>query len=253
MPASETVTLTFDEPLVRGKCYLITGNLADRLAGESIQVWVGNSTDKELVTTIVANGDFSLPFDYTTSSTVLLSLILIMNSNIKDEIEYDITELAVKLDPDCATEYCSECFNLDNCGDAPTKEYLYLEWTNSDDGFGMNYTSVPLTHSLWIKGGLRNFDYPYLNEDIFTTSGGDAFPVYVDSVKTKELWVEDVPEYIHDALRLGVVHDTFKINGLDYTKEAGSYSPDWDTPNSLLAPVVVKLREKIQDTKNENC
>lgn len=246
MPA-ETIMLTFEDALTRGKCYLITGTLSGREIGQSVQVHVGNDTDKELVTTLVANGDFSLPFDYTTSSTFFKSLYLILTADTMD-----FTNLALKLDPDCSTEYCSECFNLDNCGVQPTKEYLFLEWTNEDDGFGMNYTQVPLTHTLWIKGGLRNADYPY-QEDYFTTSGGNNFPVYVDSVKTVELWVEDLPEYIHDALRLGVVHDSFKVNDVEYTKGDGGYSPDWDTPNSMLAPVVVKLREKYQDTKNENC
>ncbi len=116
----------------------------------------------------------------------------------------------------------------------------------------MNYTQVPLTHSLWIKGGLRNNDFPY-DEDYFADSAGTDSPIYVDSVETIEMWVHDVPAYIHQALRLGVVHDSFTVNGTQYTKVAGGYSPDWDTPNSLMAPVIVKIREKYQDTKNENC
>lgn len=252
MPVTEIVTLTFDETLERGKCYLVTGNVSGMIAGESVQVKLGNNADDELVTTIVADGNFSLPFDYTTSDTFFESLILTMFSNVKTSIEYDFTDLAVKLDPECAQEYCSECFSLDNCGVQPTKEYLYLEWTNNDDGFGMNYTSVPLVHSLWVKGGLRNEDYPY-QEDYFSTSGGSYFPVFVDSIKTIELIVERVPAYIHDALRLGVVHDEFTVNGVKYSKVDGSYSPNWDTPNSLLSPVIVKLRESFQNTKNENC
>lgn len=253
MPATDTIPLILDESLERGKCYLIEGNLEDIIAGESIQVYMGNDTTRELITTLVfTDTTFSLPFDYTTASTFYQSLILVMNSNVKSQIEFDVTNLSLKLSPDCAQEYCSECFNLDNCGTNPTKEYLFLEWTNNDDGFGMNYTGVPLVHSLWIKGGLRNNDFPY-TEDYFTTSGGTSFPVYVDAVETIELWVEDVPAYIHQALRIGVVHDEFTVNGVEYTKADGGYSPDWDTPNSLLAPVIVKLREKYQDTRNENC
>lgn len=253
MPATEVISLIFDEPLERGKCYLLTGVLSGRVSGEHFQIRVGNDTTEEFITTIVTNGDFSVPIDYTASSPFYKFVSLTLFSNVNDTINFDITELSLKLDPECAQEYCSECFTLDNCGTNPTKEYLYLEWTNNDDGFGMNYTGVPLIHSLWLRAGLRNEDYPY-TEDYFTTSGGTHFPVYVDSVKTVELWVDDgVPAYIHDALRLGIVHDEFTVNGVEYTKGDGGYSPDWDTPNSFLAPVIVKLREKYQDTRNENC
>lgn len=246
------IPLTLDQQLERGKCYLLTGTMAGRESGESALIQIGNDTTKDLLGTLVADGDFSLPYSYTTSSPYAQTLYIAERTGADTDVDFQITDLALKLNPSCAEEYCSECFSLDNCGVAPTKDYLHLEWTNNDDGFGMNYTGVPLIHSLWIKGGLRNEDYPY-TEDYFTTSGGTHFPVYVDSVKTIEMWVEDVPAYIHDALRLGVVHDEFTVNGVDYAKAEGGYSPDWDTPNTLLAPVIVKLREKYQNTKNENC
>lgn len=249
---TETITLNLYTPLERGKCYILSGTVSNLGAGEDIIIKIGNSTSSENVFLISADGDFSEQFDYTSSDTYFQSLILTADSGNNETFEYNITNLALKLDPECATEYCSECFDLDNCGVSNSQEYLYLEWTNNDDGFGMNYTEVPLVHSLWIKAALRNADYPY-EEDYFTTSSGNHFPVYVDSVKTVEMWVHDVPEYIHDALRIGVVHDNFTVNGTQYSKSDGGYSPDWDTPNSLLAPVIVKIREKYQDTKNENC
>lgn len=240
------------EPLQRGKCYIFSGTMTDWVTGQGISVLIGNSTETFPLGAVATNGDFTFSFYYTSSDTFYKSIYILENPLTGDPATFDIINLSVKLDPDCATEYCSECFELDNCGVSNSQEYLYLEWTNNDDGFGMNYTSVPLIHSLWIKGALRNADYPY-EEDYFTTSSGTHFPVYVDSVKTVEMWVHDLPEYIHDALRIGVVHDSFTVNGREYAKADGGYSPDWDTPNSLLAPVIVKLREKFQDTKNENC
>lgn len=240
------------EPLERGKCYILTGTMTNWSLGQSILLAIGNETSKSHLGAVAANGDFTFSFDYTTSDTFYKSIYIYENPITGNPVTFDLENLAVKLDPNCATEYCSECFDKDECGVSNSQEYLYLEWTNNDDGFGMNYTKVPLVHSLWIKGALRNADYPY-EEDYFTTSSGTHFPVYVDSVKTIEMWVHDLPEYMHDALRLGVVHDSFTVNGVEYTKGDGGYSPDWDTPNSLLAPVIVKLREKYQDTKNENC
>lgn len=250
--AELTIPLILDQALERGKCYVISGNTTALGIGEDVQVRIGNETQSTLLFLISGEGEFSEEFNYTHSSPFFQTVYFVIDTGADSDSDFDVTDVSLKLNPDCAQEYCSECFTLDNCGVAPTKEYLYLEWTNNDDGFGMNYTGVPLIHSLWIKGGLRNADYPY-TEDYFTTSGGTHFPVYVDAVKTIELWVEDVPDYIHDALRLGVVHDEFTVNGVEYSKADGGYSPDWDTPNSLLAPVIVKLREKYQDTRNENC
>lgn len=250
--ATETIKLTLDTSLERGKCYIISGTITGIENDEDVQLRIGNDTSTELLFLIANDGEFTVSFDYTTSSTFFQSVYLVIDTGADPTYTWTIDDLSLKLDPDCASEYCSECFNLDNCGENPNKEYLFLEWTNEDDGFGMDYTSVPLRHSLWVKGGLRNAGFPY-EEDYFTTSGGNNFPVYVDSIKNIELWVEDVADYIHDALRLGVVHDHFYVNGVEYTKAQGNYEPDYDTPNSLLAPVIIKIREKFQNTKNDNC
>lgn len=239
------IRLILDLNLTRGKCYTVSGTASGIGAGESALIEVGNATTTDSVGTVNADGDFSFDFNYTASATFYKSLYFIETGT------FDITNLSLKLDSDCATQYCSECFDKNDC-DYPG-ETLNLKWTNNTkDAFGLNYTAVPLTHTLTVKGGLRNYDYNY-DEEYFNTSKGFNFPVYVDSIKQIEMWVHDVPEYIHDALRIGIVHDDFRVNNVKYTKVEGGYSPDWDTPNSLLAPVIVKLREQTQDTKNRNC
>lgn len=231
-------------PLECGRCYIITGTLVST-SGSSNFAWsIGNTYEGTLFPVVSGLGDFSQSFEYT--GDILYETIYIENTNAPV-----IDNLELKLSEECAEEYCSECFSLED-EQCCSGEYLTLQWTNNDDGFGFNYTSMPLVHSLTIKGGLRNADYPY-DEDYFNTSSGRFFPVYVDAVKTQEMWVERIPEYIHDALRLGVVHDEFTINGQTYSKAEGGYSPDWDTPNSFLAPVIVKVRKRTQNTKNVNC
>lgn len=240
------IRLILDTDLERGKCYKLTGYAIVQVP-DTLSFYIGNETSKELIFTIpVSIGEFELDFSYTTSDTYFQSLYVDINGDI------DITDLALKLDPECATEYCSECFSLEDCTYPPNQELIFLQWTNEDDGFGFNYTSVPLVHSLWLKGGLRDDDYSY-DEEYFTTSDGRNYPVYVDALKQQSLYINEVPAYIHDAIRLGVVHDTFKINGELFTKADGGYSPDWNTPNSLMAGVIVRVRQQTQDTKNLNC
>lgn len=231
-------------PLECGRCYIITGTSSGLSDPESAVLYLGNTYNTTLLGSVSTSGDFTFSFDYT--GDVLYETLFIDESGT-----FDITNLELKLSPECSEEYCSECFSLED-EQCCSGEYLSLQWTNNDDGYGFNYTSMPLVHSLTIKGGLRNADYPY-DEDYFNTSGGRFFPVYVEAVKTQEMWVERIPEYIHDALRLGVVHDEFTINGQTYSKAEGGYSPDWDTPNSFLAPVIVKVRRRTQNTKNVNC
>lgn len=241
------IRILLDTTLERGKCYKLTGS-AVVVFPEELSFYIGNETAKDLIFTIPSSpGSFELDFSYDSDDTFYQSIYVDLNGN-----DIDITDLAVTLDPECATEYCSECFQKQECPDPPNHEEMFLKWTNDDDGFGMNYTALPLVHTLWLKGGLRNDDYTY-DEEYFTTSDGKNFPVYVDAIKQVSMYINDIPAYIHDALRLGIVHDEFSVNGTLYTKGDGGYSPDWDTPNSLLAPVIVKIREQIQDTKNQHC
>lgn len=246
------IRLVLDTELERGKCYTFAGTVA---ANTNVIFYIGNEVQKTFllqVTTAGAEFSFShtkdtlAPLNYTTASTLYNSLY------VEFITEGDITNLAVKLDEQCALEYCSECFKLEDCTYPSSQELVYLEWTNKDDGFGFDYTSLPLIHSVWLKGGLRDDDYTY-DEEYFSTSNGRHFPVYVDAVKTQALYINEIPAYIHDAIRLGVVHDDFKINGVRFTKAEGGYNPDWNTPESLLAGVIVRVREQTQNTKNYHC
>lgn len=231
-------------PLEEGRCYTLSGTVVAS-SGDGVIFYIGNDeTTYTIGSPLYTNGQtIDLDFTYTVGRYYQKLFMDLTGENIQ------VNDLRLELSPECAEKYCSECFSLEKCEEP---EYLTLEWTNDDDGFGINYTSLPLVHSLTVKGGLRQADYTY-DEDYHTTSAGRFFPVYVDSVKMQEMWVERVPEYIHDALRLGVVHDHFTINGVSYSKAEGGYSPDWSTPDSFLAPVIVKVRQRTQDTKNINC
>lgn len=248
------IRLILDNPLERGKCYRISGHIA----GNNIASFlVGNETEKieifQIATSPGSGADFSELFEYASDSTFFQSIYIDdISPSVPGADPVDVTEFSLTLDPSCATEYCSECFQKRECADPPNHEEIFLKWTNFDDGFGMNYTALPLVHSLWLKGGLRDDDYSY-DEEYFSDSAGHNYPVYVDAIKSISMYVNPIPAYIHDALRLGVVHDEFSVNGTLYTKGDGGYSPDWDTPNSLLAPVIVKIREQTQNTKNQHC
>ncbi len=243
MPHLSDIELVLQIPLTRGKCYTLAGELTNASPGARAQFKMGNDQVQNSIGLQTGNGVFSFDFNYTATTTFNQSLFVAENGT------FSLINVSIKLQESCQQDYCSECFSLETCTEP---EYLNLQWTNNDDGFNINYTSLPMTQTLTVKGGLRQQDYTY-DEDYFTTSRGKNFPVYVSAIKNVEMWVERVPEYIHDALRIAIVHDNFTVNLVEYSKGEGGYSPDWQTPQSFLAPVIVRLREKTQDTKNLNC
>lgn len=242
------VVIPLGSLLTYGDCYYFTGLAANRQIGESALIEIGNGTTFDTLGTVSANGGFVFFFTYDTGEDYTEINITFTGG------EFDLTQLKLRLRSECDEKICSECFRLQDCT-PPHREHLKLEWTNNDgdnsEAFGFNY-AVPFTQSLYIVGGLRNANYSY-DEEIFQTSIQERFPIYVAATKVKELWVHELPEYLHDALRLALVHDIFKIDGERFVKLEGEYAPDWDTPNSMLAPVIVNVTKFDQNTVNDNC
>lgn len=221
------------------KCYYISGTITNYTAGSTV-FRIGDGSTFDTLLTVSANGGFVKRFTY--DGTTDYTYFQISTGNMQ------LNDLMLRLDPACNPVVCSECFKLTDCERC---EHMKLSWTNNDDAFGFSFQS-PFTQTVYIQGGLRVPDYPY-EEEYFTTSERSTFPIYVAARKTQELWIHEIPEYLHDAIRLGVVHDSFYINDVKYVKVEGSYTPDWDVPNTLLAPVIVKVAEAVQNTTNSNC
>lgn len=231
----------FDED----KCYTLSFSIEDYSAGSVTFYLYYGATLKANLGTFNANGDYTVDFDGS-----LLPNRLVFETVAPFSLG-SIRGISIKLDATCADNtICSECYDYAECH---TGSKLDIRYTNSETGLGFNYSTFGLTRQILVRGGLRNEDFPYPNEDYFTDSRGEQFPIFVYSKETVECIIEDAPAYIHQALRLAFVHDQLWINGKQYVKEPGSYSPDWDLPNSLLAPVVIKISPKIQNTYNDNC
>ena len=230
--------------MTEGLCYYLSGHLQDVGGGDSVDFEIGNGTTFDTLGTISADGGFNFFWTYTASPEYTVLKITITGT-------VTLTKLAIRIQEQCIPKVCSECFTVNNC-EPPHREHLLLAWYNNEDGFGFQYSGVDFIQTLYVVGGIRNPDYSY-DEELFINSSQERFPVYVAATKTKELWIHEIPEYLHDAIRLGIAHDYFSINGEKWVKLEGSYSPDNDTPNSLLAPVIVKIAKFDQNTVNDNC
>lgn len=153
-------------------------------------------------------------------------------------------------DLDDVGAHCSECFILKDSHPCTLK----LEWWNDSDAFGFYYPdTLPYTfkHSIRVAGSLAKTSYTGEKES-FTDTEGEQIIVYADKKQVKELAINDMPEYMHEALAIGIDHDHFTINGDEYIIEENSYEPLW-RKTSDLAPVVLDVRPKIQNLKNSYC
>ena len=135
---------------------------------------------------------------------------------------YQLQDMSIKKQSACADTYYSECYNLDEC----TEKHLLLQWTNDENGLGFNYAQLGFIQQLRVEGGIRILSGTYEDETFYTTSGGVRGQLYSQPTKNQEMWVHEIPEYLHNAIRLAIAHDHFFIDGTEYVKQTDR---DWET------------------------
>jgi hypothetical protein len=145
-------------------------------------------------------------------------------------------------------EYITNTLRITNNTDCT----LLLSWTNNDNGFGFEFENT-LFNPIW-RGVAKLWkpNYEADKNEYYTDSKGTRIALYVRSVKKKLLTINEVPEYIHDALRLALKCDKLYIDGVQYVMEDGDYSPTWRN-SSENAPVEVEVITYTQNTINSNC
>lgn len=104
-----------------------------------------------------------------------------------------------------------------------------------------------------IFGKIRNSRYPDEESVIYRDLSGAVSLQYNENTEIKELQVFEVPERVHDWLRLALRSQTLtlEINGVSKTfvKVAGDYTPNW-RKTSTYAPVIVEIMETNQVSSN---
>lgn len=150
---------------------------------------------------------------------------------------------------DIKTPSCTGCYNLATTHSC-TK---LLKWRNDDDAFGINYTAFQAVwHHMRVNAVLKTPSYPQEQED-YVDSGGTGSMLYFSSRKAKELFIDDIPEYMHDAIAIGKGHDEFFIDGVEYICEK-AYEPEWDeVPLLKTAKSRFLVYKKTQNNKNKLC
>ena len=125
-----------------------------------------------------------------------------------------------------------------------------ITWTNTEDGLGFDFTNFTYSQKMRIEARLHKPRY-LMDELIFTDSVGSTSLIYGKRVKSYLFETDLIPEFMHDALSSGMMHDTFSIDSIQYVKREGEYSPDWE--RFADASVAVELIKASELTVNNNC
>jgi hypothetical protein len=125
-----------------------------------------------------------------------------------------------------------------------------LTWSNNDNAFGFD-ASLDFIQSLRVNCKQWQPSYKKTKE-VFEDSQGNISILRSSVKKVELLTVSEMPQYLHDALSIGIEHDNFSIDGIPYVVEEEEYTPSW-RKSSQLAPVEISVIKKTQNLVNENC
>ncbi len=176
------------------------------------------------------------------------SIVSASGDNIQYNIDWsDYEEGCYKIHFSYASiDYVSDCLSIKLSHGCT----LLLSWTNDENAFGFDYSNLAFTQNLRVKAKLWQPKYQK-EKNVFTDSAGNRSILKSETAKLELLTVAEMPVYLHDALSIGIEHDTFEVDGQEYVNEESEYTPKW-RKSSQLAPVDV-LIVKDQNLKNSNC
>lgn len=222
--------------LINGVQYTLSFRILNRVSGGVFFEVGGTST-----ASYSSNGVYSIDI---TPSNILSPSIFIRQSTSPTQLDIDNVSLKVKTD-DLTVDGKSECLRVCNQDDC----YTLIQWRNDNNSFGFFYGDSTYYHQMRVLGRLRSQKINDLEFNPFKNSIGQMGFPYYNGQKVEELAISPMPEYMHNALAIGLSHRTILIDGVPYTR-AGGYIPDGND-DSELTKVVVEVAKKNQ-TNLEN-
>jgi len=152
-------------------------------------------------------------------------------------------------------QFCSEPFNVKTTHPC-TK---IIRWRNDENAFGFEYVNfLTYYHYFRMNCKLGRPTYPVEQSNHEDSSAHNRIlRAQVD--KTLEMWTEHLPEYVHDAISMGIKHDDFEILDEDrsasyvaYVSDPEDYEPNWEDDELPLARVRTTMKLKTPSTAGEN-
>lgn len=230
------------------KIYDLTFTVSGYASGAMFVIAAGTT-----FATISSNGVKNVTIDMTGLSTTSGLTFRLSAEGVDADLDIDDISMIIQADS-IANDRCSECFLF---GDHDGT--LLLQWTNTNNAFGFWYLTS-FTQYMRLESTLRQPQYPRETETYRSSDGTRDIP-FTQIDKQYVLAVEKIPEYMHDALSIGLGHDSFSITGLTwqglsltaqlFTFEEEAYPLEWKE-KELTTPVDLPLFLPI-DLTNDNC
>ena len=228
-------------------CYVLRVIIKSYASG-STTIETGNYsggvfTPYETVSTLTANGFYDIEIDPSGYGCNTFNALRFTKTGFTGT--YIINGMYIATS--CLPKLCSRCFQVttdDNC-------LIELAWTNGRSFADLEYSNLNYVQTVWVKGELASPTYP-LENSVFRYGNGDTQLTYGRRVKTMQLTLNELPEFLHDAISLGLIHDEFFINGEAYRLGSDGYEPIWRR-TSKLAPVIVEVFKKQENSRNQLC
>ncbi len=244
------------DPLEVGCKYRVTFDLLNYVSAE-LNVFVVGGGTQQIGANIITEETHVIDFVAQFPSTQLS-----LRADIPPDAAFDFCLDNVTLELlEPAGFSCSEPLNLQTSFNECT---LLMKWNNLEDAFGFEYTSFPsayaeYSHVLRIRANLWHALYPK-DKTVFTDSTQASTILYSKTSRQLELSTDLLPEYIHDALSIGLEHDSFEIkdetkssNFKSYVALEEDYEPVWEE-NMIFGKVIANLLEKTPvKRENNNC
>lgn len=117
--------------------------------------------------------------------------------------------------------YSTDCFNLTDDTSCTVK----LSGTNLDNAFGIDFLGTAYSPFIRVQGELMpaKFDGDKTNEQ---DSQGTNKTLYFKSDQKNNLFLYQLPMYLHTFIRLLLGYDTLQIDDVTHLAEDGTYSPE---------------------------
>ncbi len=190
----------------------------------------------------IKDSDGNIVFEQTDSSIVSAS-----GDNIQYDIDWsDLEEGCYKIYFSYASiEYVSDCLNVQLSHGCT----ILLSWTNDENAFGFDY-SLPFIQNLRVKAKIWMPKYTK-EKNVFKDSAGNRNILKSETSKEEILTIAEMPEYLHDAIAIGIEHDTLEVDGVVYVNEESEYLPKWRKSSQLAPSEIVIIKD--QNLKNSSC
>lgn len=231
--------------------YTLTFNVSTYAAG-IITVDVRTTGGDITIGTAAAAGIFSFNFSFLNGSNIIFS-----TPNDIGDFQIDDIVLAVQ-DKYKAPVFETECFKLEDASSC-TCATILMTWTNDENAFGFDYENFTFVQKMRFCAKLYQPHYTKDDKDTYRDSAGNRTLLYSSTTKIERLKITPLPEYMHDALSIGIEHDTVRIgttlspdDTVEYVNDEDDYEPRWEN-QSLLAPITLEMIKDDQNLVNSNC